>query len=95
MSERKIVRDESGHGVVVPCPGCGRPRVLYLAVLDPAEARAYHERIGWVDVTAAISEPADRQEAMRRSAEIAVMSEAIAWVSCVTCGYEGHYTFGA
>lgn len=69
--------------------------MLRLAVLSPDEARAYHERIGLLDITAAISAPSDRRAAMLRSAEATTMSEALAWVSCVNCGYDGHYTFGA
>lgn len=95
MSERQVIRDDAGRPVLCPCPGCALPRVLVLLVLDAEERRHWDAKHGIVDITAAVLPPDQRAAAMKRTAEHAGHGMAVGVISCVTCGYDGMYTFGA
>ncbi len=84
-----LVRDDAGRVCTVPCPRCGQTVALRLAVLEPAEARAYLEGAAMTsDVVI------DRGAVGPPGGDYDHMARAIAWVQHVVCGYDGHYTFG-
>lgn len=93
--QRTVIRDDEGRATLRPCPGCWLPRVLMLVVLDVDERRVWEARHGVVDITAAALPPEQRAAAMQRQADTSSYGVAMPMISCVTCGYDGLYTFTA
>lgn len=93
MTVREMQRVREGRRqVMVHCPGCLELVGLWLCVLPPGEYERSHNL---TDVTASLVPPERRAEAMRTAAEMSDKATAVPWVSCTSCGYDGHYVFGA
>lgn len=91
MAERELqpVRAEDGRRqMLVSCPACGQRVAFWLCIQPPGEYVRTHPV---TDLTAALSAPDRRAEAMRRAADIAEKSTATPWVCCTFCGYDDHY----
>ena len=73
------------------CPRCATPTGLWLNLLTRSQFDAICPT---TDITAALSDPGDRAEVMRRTADLADFKMATPWVMCLTCGHEGIPTIG-
>lgn len=92
MAEAEMQRVMDGRRQQVsPCPRCQTLVGLWLKVMDREE----FDRVNpTVDMTAALSPPQERAQAMARSADLAEYRVAAPWVCCLACGYDGMYQFG-
>lgn len=91
MSQTKSRVLDGRRQVVVPCPRCGTPMGMWLNLLDGEDRDRLLAR--YVDITAAMSPPEDRQATMGLAADTAEKAWAVPWVDC-SCGYSGIYTYG-
>jgi hypothetical protein len=85
------LRNDDNQVIYAPCPRCGETRALRMALLEADEAREYNVRSGlWDDVVIY-----DDGHTGPPGHDYDHMAQTMPWVSCTTCGYDGHYIIGS
>jgi hypothetical protein len=74
--------------VVVACPRCEQLVGLWLCLMPETDYQRMHHL---TDITASLSPPEERADAMRRAADALDKTAATPWVTCLFCGYDDHY----